>query len=156
MASLLVSAWIFPTLQRRFGTLPLYHIAMSAFPMIAICFPLVRKIAETGDRRATAIGVGVMAALRCCAGASFACNMILVNASAPDRGSLGSVNGLAQMVTTSMRAVGPGLSSTLFALSLQRGYLGGQLIWVYLVSIGLAAAGTSFWVQEGRQGSRGA
>jgi len=121
---------------------------------MALCYPIVQKAAEIEGRRAALIGLSVIVALRCIAGASFACNMILVNASAPERRSLGSVNGLAQMVTTSMRAVGPGLASSIFALSLQKGYLGGQLIWVYLFGIGLAAAGTSFWAQEGRQGSR--
>lgn len=56
----------------RFGTLPLYRLAMSTFPLVAVLFPLVRLIAQTGDRRATAIGVGLIACLKCVAGTSFA------------------------------------------------------------------------------------
>lgn len=45
--------------------------------------------------------------------------MILVNSCAPDKGSLGSVNGFAQMVATSMRTVGPAVASYVSLVTFQ-------------------------------------
>lgn len=37
--------------------------------------------------------------------------MVLVNVVAPSKGTLGTVNGLAQMVSSGMRAIGPAIAT---------------------------------------------
>ncbi|KAG8950369.1 hypothetical protein FRC04_007811, partial [Tulasnella sp. 424] len=80
------------------------------------------------------------------------CNMILVSKSPPSRTSLGAVNGVAQMAASSMRAMGPTVATILFTVSKDPQFhaLGGQLVWVYMVFLGLAGVYTSSKVQEGR------
>ena len=62
-----------------------------------------------------------------------------VTDSAPNRRSLGAINGLAQTAVSSARAVGPALSTSLFSFSIQYNMVGGYGIYIILTSLaGLA------------------
>jgi hypothetical protein len=63
--------------------------------------------------------------------------MLMVIENAPSRLLLGSVNGVAQMVTSGSRALAPAFASSLFSLSIQRNLLGGYA--VYYIFVVLAA-----------------
>ncbi|KAG8950368.1 hypothetical protein FRC04_007810 [Tulasnella sp. 424] len=150
---------IFPPLQRRVGTVALYQAAMGLQVVMVTLFPLVSKLAvwdaeATGGKPglATEAGIAAMIITKCGGGVVFACNMILVSQSTPSRTSLGAVNGVAQMVASAMRAMGPTLATILFAVSTDPQFhaLGGQLIWVYMVFLALAGVYASSKVQEGR------
>lgn len=45
---------------------------------------------------------------------------------------MGTLNGLAQMSSSLMRAVGPYAASTLFSITIAKHLLGGYLVWVLL------------------------
>ena len=62
---------------------------------------------------------------------------IYITASAPNRASLGTVNGIAQFGVSIVRAIGPATANSLFSVSIDpsRHYLGGNL--VYWVMTGL-------------------
>ena len=62
------------------------------------------------------------------------CVFIFITASAPNKASLGSVNGLAQMLVSIMRTVGPATANSLFALSIdeKHHYLGGYFVYYAL------------------------
>lgn len=61
---------------------------------------------------------------------------LCVNNVAPNRASLGRINGMAQSLGSLSRAIGPVMSSSLFAFSLEHPkILGGQLIWLCLFSV---------------------
>ncbi|KIO26876.1 hypothetical protein M407DRAFT_23822 [Tulasnella calospora MUT 4182] len=152
---------VFPPLQRRVGTVALYRAGMWLQVVRVILFPLVSKLAAwdaeaTDGTRGllTQAGIAAMVLTRCGGGVVFACNMILVSQSAPSRTSLGAVNGVAQMVASSVRATGPTLATILFAVSTDPQFhaLGGQLIWVYMGLLALAGVYASSKVQEGRNG----
>ena len=72
------------------------------------------------------------------------CVFIFITASAPNKASLGSVNGIAQMLVSIMRAVGPASANSLFSLSIdqEHHYMGGYF--VYVVLSGLVCA--ALWV----------
>ncbi|KAG8902164.1 hypothetical protein FRB99_004801 [Tulasnella sp. 403] len=159
-----VNLVVFPPLQRRYGTVPLYKIAMALQVFIVLLFPIVTRIAvwEASHkdafshigipRLATKLGIAVIVLSRCFAGIVFACNMILVSSSAPSRTSLGAVNGVAQMVASSMRALGPSLATAFFAVSNDERYhlLGGQFVWAYMLILSVCGVLASTRVQEGR------
>jgi hypothetical protein len=63
---------------------------------------------------------------------------MFITASAPNKRSLGATNGLAQTTVSIARAVGPAVSSSIFAFSSQHNLLGGYA--VYAVFGGLACA----------------
>lgn len=67
------------------------------------------------------------------------CIFIYISASSPNRASLGATNGIAQLLVSIMRAIGPAAATSLFSLSLAEGYLGGGLVYMVLLMISLAA-----------------
>jgi len=52
-----------------------------------------------------------------------------INASAPNRASIGATNGLAQTVVSITRAVGPALANTAYLLSIEKQLLGGKMVY---------------------------
>jgi hypothetical protein len=67
------------------------------------------------------------------------CIFIYISASSPNRASLGATNGIAQLLVSMTRAIGPAAVSSLFSLSQAEGYLGGGLVYKILLMISLAA-----------------
>lgn len=60
---------------------------------------------------------------------------IFVTRAAPNKQSLGSTNGLSQSLTSIARAVGPILTTSLFAASKEYNVLGGNLVYVVLLML---------------------
>lgn len=57
---------------------------------------------------------------------------MFVTRAAPNKQSLGSVNGLSQSFTSIARALGPASVTSLFAFSKQYNVLGGNFVYVFL------------------------
>ncbi|KAJ7030335.1 major facilitator superfamily multidrug-resistance, DHA1 sub-family [Mycena alexandri] len=66
---------------------------------------------------------------------TFACTQIFVVDSAPTQNSLGGVNGLAQMVASTLRSVAPTFAASLFATSVSHDVLGGNMVFFVLCGI---------------------
>ncbi|KAI0740956.1 MFS general substrate transporter [Earliella scabrosa] len=64
---------------------------------------------------------------------AFGASYIFVSSSAPDNRCLGAVNGIAQLIGSVTRAIGPAVSTSLFATSLERNWLGGYAVYPILV-----------------------
>ena len=82
--------------------------------------------------------------------------IIYVNTATPNKRSLGAVNGLARTVASVQCAIGPVIVDSLFAFSITKNVLGGNFVYVVLLS--LVCIGLSFaaqlprhmWTQSGR------
>ncbi|KAK2462503.1 hypothetical protein APHAL10511_005473 [Amanita phalloides] len=75
---------------------------------------------------------------------AFGSILILVAQAPQNRASLGATIGFCQMAANIVRAIGPAAFNSLFSLSIDNGYLGGQLIYVVLILIvGMALATAS-------------
>jgi hypothetical protein len=61
--------------------------------------------------------------------------LIYVSTATPNRRSLGAVNGLARTVASVQCAVGPAVADSLFAFSVTNNVLGGNFVYVVLLSI---------------------
>ena len=68
-----------------------------------------------------------------------------ISSAAPNKRSLGATNGIAQMMVSIQRTVGPGTAASLFAFSLNNNILGGNL--TYLVLPAIVCVGLSIAVQ---------
>ncbi|KAJ7036843.1 major facilitator superfamily domain-containing protein [Mycena alexandri] len=73
----------------------------------------------------------------------FACTQIFIVDSAPSQKSLGSVNGLAQMVAATLRSIAPSFASSLFSTSVSHHLLGGYFVFFVLCSFSLCAVWAS-------------
>ncbi|CAE6364898.1 unnamed protein product [Rhizoctonia solani] len=133
----IVAVIVFPPVERWVGVVALYKFGMAMQVVSVVTFPLAHAMALAAGKRGAYFGASIMLSVRCIAGVVFVCNMLLVNRSAPNRRSLGAVNGLAQMVASASRALGPAGATSLFAISVQRNLLGGSLVWFVLAAVGV-------------------
>ncbi|KAG2070411.1 MFS general substrate transporter [Suillus decipiens] len=64
--------------------------------------------------------------------------LMFITASAPTKGALGAINGLAQTSSSIARAVGPAFATSLFAASKEHNLLGGNAVFVILFMLAVA------------------
>ncbi|KAG8750810.1 hypothetical protein FRC11_010034 [Ceratobasidium sp. 423] len=131
-----IAAVVFPPLERR--------------ALNVLIFPLGHALTIAGGRKGAYLGVAVMLVLRCIAGMVFVCNILLVTRSAPCKHSRGTVNGLAQMVASASRAVGPAMATSLFAFSVKSNILGGNLVWLVFSLVALMGVVSAYQIPAGR------
>ncbi|KAL0952542.1 hypothetical protein HGRIS_006801 [Hohenbuehelia grisea] len=106
-----------------------------AFPVVA-SFPFMSFLARTYGLN-FGLWVVVVVSMIISIGVSLAYGaiFIFIQTSAPNKASLGSVNGLAQMSVSIMRAIGPATTNSLYSLSLEKHLMGGWF--VYYIMTGL-------------------
>lgn len=76
--------------------------------------------------------------------------MLLINASAPSQHLLGTLNGMAQMMSSLVRTAGLAIGPALFALSIQKHLIGGQAIWIFMIASSIGLSGTSWLVTDAK------
>ncbi|KAI0774849.1 MFS general substrate transporter [Trametes elegans] len=69
---------------------------------------------------------------------AFGAIFLYISTSAVSNRSLGATNGLAQFIASVVRAVGPAASTSLFAISLERNWMGGYGVYAILISMTVA------------------
>lgn len=73
--------------------------------------------------------------------------MFVIDA-APSKSALGATNALAQMASTIMRSLAPSVASSLFAISLERNLLGGNMVYMILMLVSLSGLRASFMLPK--------
>ncbi|TYJ57491.1 hypothetical protein B9479_001808 [Cryptococcus floricola] len=128
VSTIFVQLFAFPWLSSKVGILQLYKALVMLFIPAFFILPICNLLARHGQDVGVWIGLSASMILYAIGNMAFSCNLIMTNEAAPNRRSLGAINGLSQAVSSLMRAVGPGTTSTLFALSVDKNALGGQLV----------------------------
>lgn len=156
MGGALVQIFLFPPLQKRFGTLRLYQLSMVAFPLSVVLLPLANGFARLGLAHLVWTCLLTSTAIRVMGGMAFAANMLLVNqcSSLTPGTALGTLNSLAQMASSVARTVGPYFANTLFAFSVTRNLLGGQLVWLILGLVGVIGPVVCLMIEDLEHGTR--
>jgi MFS family permease len=130
----------FPPVVARFGPGRLVFASVGAFGLLYALFPFENMLARG---TATAAAVWPLIVLQLISMAvsdmGFTSVFMFVSSAAPNKRSLGAMNGLAQTIVSTQRAVGPAAAASLFAFSLQNNVLGGQF--AYAVLLALACVG---------------
>ncbi|ORX41255.1 major facilitator superfamily domain-containing protein, partial [Kockovaella imperatae] len=140
VSTVLVQVLAFPWLQRTVGTLRLYRWLMILWIPTYVGLPFVNGLARVATNNGKIHGsspgvwVGLSSTLLCSAVANmaFVCNLLMTNAAAPSRQLLGAINGYSQVLSSGVRIIGPGGSSILYAVSVSKHLLGGNLVWLVL------------------------
>ena len=73
---------------------------------------------------------------------------MFVTTASPSPHHLGTVNGLAQTAVSMVRAIGPAGTTTLFALSHERKWLGGYAVYWFFVAFSFVGLGSVWWLPE--------
>ena len=66
-----------------------------------------------------------------------------IASAAPNKRSLGATNGLAQMMVSIQRTIGPAAAASLFAFSLENNILGGNFAYIVLLATVWAGLGVA-------------
>ncbi|CAH7686094.1 major facilitator superfamily domain-containing protein, partial [Phakopsora pachyrhizi] len=148
LIALCLQTGLFPTLQRKFGTLKLYRIVTLGFPISFLILPLIRIVIirfikteqsyEGAEVQISMIGLVIDLIFKGIANLSIVCIALLISNSAPTQSSLGTLNGIGQSCASLGRTVGPGLTGFLFSSSVRLKF---PLIWYILLIIG----GFGYW-----------
>ncbi|PWN21435.1 MFS general substrate transporter [Microstroma glucosiphilum] len=142
--AIITQAVLFPWTEKRLGgPLNVYRVALLLYLPSFLVFPVAHVVAEHFGYKATWMTFAVGIAFKAMSGMSIVCATLLVNNVAPSRNSLGALNGLSQTFGSLSRAVGPTMSTSLFAFSTtHKGF--GQLVWAVMIAIATTAWLLSF------------
>ncbi|KAJ7183241.1 major facilitator superfamily multidrug-resistance, DHA1 sub-family [Mycena filopes] len=104
-------------------------------------YPLVSFLAQRAGGVDVMVRIALACQLSCICAVYFAYGslMILIMDSAPGPSSMGSVNGLAQLVGTVLRSVAPSFASSLFSLSAKHHIAGGNMVYFALMAVTVVA-----------------
>ncbi|KAL2753996.1 hypothetical protein ACRALDRAFT_1062967 [Sodiomyces alcalophilus JCM 7366] len=136
MATIVFQAFIFQYVKTQLGNLGTYRIALCG---LAVSMALMPWVGYRDDEPLLGIGTGegwlyaelvaVLIFKNICAIGGLSCVMLLITNCAPNNGTLGTLNGMAQTLSAAGRSVGPFLSGALFTLSMDVQPKGEALAW---------------------------
>ncbi|KAH7885550.1 major facilitator superfamily domain-containing protein [Phlebopus sp. FC_14] len=136
-----VQAVAFSALVDRVGPKKLFRIGHACFVPIFALFPLTSWLARRhGITWLVWVLLSCQFILEIMVNMAYSCIMMYITASAPNKRSLGALNGAAQMTASIARAIGPALSTSMFAYSVEHNLVGGYAVWLVMV---LATFGTA-------------
>ncbi|KAG2039912.1 major facilitator superfamily domain-containing protein [Suillus americanus] len=117
----------------------------SRFPMLAL-FPVISFTAKAqGLSYFVYLLVGLQLLAFVISYSAYGVVFMYINASAPNRASIGATNGLAQTVVSVIRAIGPALANSAYSLSIEKQLLGGNMAYwlmagMVCIAIGVGSA----------------
>ncbi|EIM82631.1 MFS general substrate transporter [Stereum hirsutum FP-91666 SS1] len=147
MAALFSQTIVFPPVERHLGPVKTYRMAMLFLPLSFMLLPMAHVVYPFGTAVIWA-AIGGMIISKTISNMGLVCNNVLITNSAPSRDSLGAMNGMATACGSLARAFGPVGSTTLFALSVDKNLLSGQLVHVVLVATASVAFALTMWLKN--------
>ncbi|KAF9453685.1 MFS general substrate transporter [Macrolepiota fuliginosa MF-IS2] len=146
LSNAVVQAVLLGPLVRLFGLRRVLRCAVSTSIPIFLLFPLMNMFAKDWQVHQQSYSRVIMYTLLAIQFILFAihdfgygCLFIYITSSAPNKQSLGSINGIGQMTVGISRLVGPVFANTMLGLSIEKGWMGGYA--VYFVLSVIAAGG---------------
>lgn len=148
--SIFVQIWVFPPLQRRFGAAKVLQLTLTFFTIPCCLLPLVTFLARlpSASSQKTVLYMSIVLLLRSPGVMCYVCCLMLTNMLAPSSNALGTLNGMSQTCRAFAQTLGPILGTSLYALSISTGILGGNLVWVVMVMISMAAQLCSLMIRD--------
>ncbi|KAG2116925.1 major facilitator superfamily domain-containing protein [Suillus cothurnatus] len=133
---------VFATLHDIMGAKNLWLFAvMCALPMIG-AFPALNTLARfSGVVQSIWYLVGLQLLLTSFMNFAYGIAFMYIAAASPNPASMGATNGFAQVIVSVMRAVGPAAANSAFSISIERQYLGGNLVYCVMAGMVCMAIG---------------
>jgi len=120
-----------------FGAKRVFCTAVFWFYPLVLLFPIMSAVVAAQGKVGPIIWILIVLQLvfMVLMDLSYTVVFIFVTRAAPNKQSLGSTNGLSQSLTSAARAIGPALTTSLFAVSKEYNVLGGNLVYVVLLML---------------------
>ncbi|TBU27875.1 MFS general substrate transporter [Dichomitus squalens] len=157
----ILQALFFARLIDAWGPKRVFQLGLSMFAPLYALYPLMNLYARVhGLTWVVWMMVGVQQLLLVIMDMSFGAIFLFITSSVPDSRLLGATNGVAQVVAAVVRAIGPAASTSLFATSLERNWLGGYGVYAILIpfSVILSIVSTllprEMWPKPGEERER--
>ncbi|KAG8965214.1 hypothetical protein FRC03_000834 [Tulasnella sp. 419] len=128
----------FVHVRRKVGVRLLYQLGIGSYLVLFTLFPAMNYLAKAKTDEG-GLGTSVWALLiiqqttLILSSMTYNCIFIYITNASPSRNALGSTNGLAQTVSSFMRAIGPASATSLYSLSMEGELLGGYMVYAVLV-----------------------
>jgi len=139
----LFQIFFFADLHDRFGSKAIYTTAMVSGIPVILTFPLINALARSQGLSLMVWSlVGLQLTLSTILSLGFACIFIYIAAASPNKASLGATNGIAQLLVSIMRAIGPATAMSMFSISIttpERAWF----VYYYLILLVFVCIGTS-------------
>ncbi|KAF8840254.1 MFS general substrate transporter [Paxillus ammoniavirescens] len=140
-ANSLIQVCCFAPLVEKLGLKTLLRVGHACFIPIFGLFPIVSWVAKLwGITWVVWALLACQLALTAVVDMAFNCVLIYITAAAPNKRSLGALNGLAQTTASIVRAIGPASATSLFAYSIQHNFVGGYGVYVVIILIAIATS----------------
>ncbi|KAI0046335.1 major facilitator superfamily transporter [Auriscalpium vulgare] len=135
--------FFFAKAVNKWGAQRVFIMGMSVFILIFAIFPVANAVARNSSESSIAPYAIIFAQflLFVIMDAAYGAIFMYVSTAAPNKRTLGATNGIAQTVTSVQRAIGPALSTSLFAFSLENNVMGGHFVYVVLILMSILAVG---------------
>jgi len=136
----------FPRAVRRFGLRHVFVVSVAACAVIYSMFPfenLVSRRAADGSKMTVWVLVALQLFSLTVSRMGYSATAIYISSAAPSKRLLGTTNGLAQTVASVQGTIVPAATDWLFAFSITNDVLGGNFVYVVLISgvfVGLSVA----------------
>lgn len=142
MASGIIQPLAFAKLHDIMGAKKLWLFAVTcALPMVAL-LPALNTLARfNGVVQSVWYLVALQVVLMSSTNFAYGISFMYITAASPNRASVGATNGLAQVIVSIMRAVGPAAANSAFSISIERQYLGGNLVYCVMAGMVCMAIG---------------
>ncbi|KAF9223893.1 MFS multidrug-resistance DHA1 sub-family [Gyrodon lividus] len=112
--------FFFARLHDRFGSKAIYSVAMASTVPLVLTFPVINALGRAqGLSWMVWSVIGLQLALTIVLNLAYSCVFIYIAAASPNRGSLGATNGIAQLLVSVMRSIGPASATSMFSLSIK-------------------------------------
>ncbi|MBW0508959.1 hypothetical protein O181_048674 [Austropuccinia psidii MF-1] len=162
IVALFIQLLIFPPLQKKMGTVRLFRLVKPPVLFSFMSLPLIQLFTkkaynESGPYTQIAmISMILILGIKSISNMGVACATILINDAAPNRASLGTINGLGQSFASLSRSIAPFLIGKLFSMSLAKeshGFFQKNFVWLFSFLISTLGVGIT-WALETEKSSK--
>lgn len=142
MAIGIIQPLAFAKLHDIMGAKKLWLFSVTcAFPIVAL-LPALNMLARlNGVVQSVWYLVALQVVLMSSTTFAYGISFMYITAASPNRASVGATNGFAQVIVSIMRAVGPAAANSAFSISIEKQYLGGNLVYCVMASMVCMAIG---------------
>ncbi|KDQ24928.1 hypothetical protein PLEOSDRAFT_33590 [Pleurotus ostreatus PC15] len=125
--------WLFfAKLIRKYGPRTMFRVSFSCYFVCIGAYPAMSYLTKQAGGMVDGKVYAVMLVQFMC----YSCNNLFIIDAVPSPAALATTNGLAQIVSSIMRSLGPGFTASMFSLSLERQLAGGYMVyWILWVVI---------------------
>ncbi|GAB5592550.1 hypothetical protein Unana1_07450 [Umbelopsis nana] len=159
MGMMFMQLVVYPRLQRRFGTLPVYRTMLAVAVMVLFAQGFIREFAQRQLYQALWTVLIITLFLKSASTTVlFTSSMILVASHGANSDKRGFINGLAETLAAGARAIGPALGGTTYSWALSASYLPRWLQWQFVFimvsTISFVTFIASWWIREPPVGNK--